>query len=253
MKIIASIQARMGATRLPNKVLREIAGKPMLLWQVERIRRSRLVDQVVVATTVNPKDDAIVRMCDANGIAWYRGPENDVLGRIAGLLRQYNAEVHVECFGDSPLIDPHLIDEFCGYLLKHFNETDIVLNSLRTTYPPGQEVIVYKAEALLNAHARVAPDDPLREHVSIHLYKHPELYRIKNLEAPEHYHEPDLYLEVDTAQDLLVMSQIIEHFKERGDEHFSLAQILDFMRKNEDIGMINQGVERRWKQYRDDD
>lgn len=253
MKILASIQARMGATRLPNKVLRDIAGKPMLLWQVERLRRSRLVDEVVVATTVNPKDDAIVRMCEDNGIAWYRGPENDVLGRIAGLLRKSQTDLHVECFGDSPLTDPHLIDEFCGIMLKHYNDTDIVLNSLRTTYPPGQEVIVYKASALLDADTRVAADDPLREHVSIHLYKHPERYRIMHLEAPPHYHRPDLYLEVDTTKDLLVMNQIIGHFKEMGLSHFSLAQILDFMRQNEDIGMINQGVERRWKQYREDD
>jgi len=243
----------MGATRLPNKVLKEIAGKPMLLWQIERIRRSRLVDAVVVATTLNPNDDAIAEFCIRNGIECFRGPEEDVLARVAGLLREYKADIHVECFGDSPLVDPHIIDEFCGYLLKHFDELDIVLNSLKTTYPPGQEVIVYKSKALLEADKMVKPTDPLREHVSIHIYKHPEKFRILNMEAPSYYNFPDIFMEVDTREDFLMMSELIQHFSDQGKEFFTLSQILDYLMDNEELTKLNQHIERRWKKFREDE
>ena len=115
MDIVASIQARMGSTRLPGKVLKDISGKPMLLWHVERLRRSRLIDNVIVATSTAEADDEIELFCKNHSILCFRGSENNVLNRIANLIRKYNIITHVEFCGDSPLIDPQIVDEFIGY------------------------------------------------------------------------------------------------------------------------------------------
>jgi len=252
MKIIASIQARLSSTRLPGKVLKEICGKPMLQWQIDRIKKSRLVDEIIVATTTNQADDAISEFCYKNKILCYRGSENDVLERISGLIIEHEADIHVECFGDSPLIDPSIIDEFIGYLLKNFDGLDFVSNSIKTSYPPGSEVIVYKGSALVKANNQVSKDDPLREHVSMHIYSKPDFFAIKNLEAPSHLNYPNLFMEVDTAEDFLVMSFIIEKMKESDEKFFTTSQIINLLKENPHIASINNNVERRWKEFRDD-
>jgi spore coat polysaccharide biosynthesis protein SpsF len=252
MKIAASIQARLGSTRLPGKVLKSINGKPMLLHHIERLRRSRLVDDVIVATTTNKKDDAIVDFCNQYGVYYYRGSEDDVLDRIASMLEEKKVDIHVECFGDSPLTDPHIVDEVVGYYLKNNDSFDFVSNSLSTSYPPGQEVIVYDAQCLIEANQRILKSEPLREHVSIHLTQYPELYRLKNLEAPSYYNYPDIFLEVDTEEDFRMISEVFDHFFRKKLEHFSLAQILDFLLSNNDLININNKVERRWKEFRKD-
>jgi len=253
MNIVASIQARLGSTRLPGKVLKEINGKPMLLRHVERLRRSRLLDDVIVATTTNPNDDKIVDFCIKNNVAFYRGSENDVLSRISSMIKDRDIDVHVECFGDSPLTDPHIVDEVIGYYLKYEADIDFVSNSLKTTYPPGQEVLVYRAECLSRANKTTRKDDPLREHVSIHLTQYPNEYRLQNLEAPPYYQYPEIYLEVDTAEDFEMISAIFNYFDDEDIEHFSLAEILGFLFKNNELININNRVERRWKEFRHDD
>jgi spore coat polysaccharide biosynthesis protein SpsF len=252
MKIVASIQARLSSTRLPGKVLKEICNKPMLQWQIDRIRKSRLIDEVVVATTTNPVDDKIYEFCNKNKILCFRGSENDVLDRISSLISKHKVDIHVECFGDSPLIDPSIIDEFVGYLLKNFDKLDFVSNSIKTTYPPGAEVIVYKGNKLLIANEQVSKEDPLREHVSMHMYSKPSLFAIKNLEAPSYLNYPNLFMEVDTPEDFAVMSFIIEKMQESDDKFFTTSQIIKLLKENPDIASINTNVKRRWKEFRND-
>jgi len=252
MKIVASIQARMGSSRFPGKVLKEINGKPMLYWHVERIKQSRLIDDIIIATTTNRKDDEIVEFCISNNISYYRGSEDDVLDRIASLIEENNIDIHVELFGDSPLTDAHIIDEHIGYLLKNYDELDFVSNSIKTTYPPGQEVLVYKGNALIKANKKIHKKDPLREHVSIHIYKHPDKYQIKNIAAPFYYFYPDIYMEVDTEKDFQVVNNIFMYFFNKGKNYFTLSQILDYLIENPQIALENKNVERRWKQFRDE-
>ena len=252
MKIIGSIQARMGASRLPGKVLKEICKKPILLWHIERIKRSRLLDDIVVATTTNPDDDKIVSFCKKQNIKYFRGSEDDVLSRIANLIREFNIDIHVEFFGDSPLTDPHIIDEVVGFFLKNNDKYDYVSNSMKTTYPPGQEVAAFRGTALLEIDEFIKKDDPLREHVSIHFKQNRDKFNVFNLEAPAYYHYPEVYLEVDTQEDLKMISKIITHFTNSDYEHFSLAQILDYLSQNPEVVKINRHIERRWKEFRED-
>ena len=250
MNITASIQARMSSSRFPGKVLKEICGKPMLLWHIERLKTSKVLDDVIVATTFNPADDPIVEFCRKHKVKYYRGSENDVLNRIASLIREFKVDVHVEFFGDSPLTDPQIIDEIVGFYLKHKEQYDFVSNSIKTTYPPGQEVLVYRGSALVEADGFVDKNDPLREHVSIHITQHKEKFRVYNMEAPSRYHYPEIYLEVDTPIDFELIANIITHFKNKGQENFSLAEILDYLAHHEDLAKMNSHITRRWKQFR---
>lgn len=251
MKITATIQARMGSKRLPGKVLREIAGKPLLLWQVERLRNSRLIDRIVIATSTSTQDDSIANFCIKNGIEFYRGSENDVLSRVANLIGDLDVDIHVECFGDSPLVDPQIIDEFIGFYLKYSSNIDYVTNALNTTYPPGMEVSVYSGEILQRVNSLISADDPLREHVGFNITRFKQLFKLKNLEAPKKFKYPDIYLEVDTKTDFILIENIILNFNNKSKYYFGLAEILNYLHENPHLVDINRDVQRRWKLLRD--
>ncbi|MBF0231428.1 MAG: glycosyltransferase family protein [Desulfamplus sp.] len=250
MKITATIQARTGSSRLPGKVMKNIAGKPMLQHQLERVLRSRLIDEVVVATTTNPQDDVIVELAKKTGVKYFRGSENDVLGRIVSLLKEFEVELHVELIGDSPFTDPQIIDEIIGFYLKNRERYDYVSNGTKVTYPSGMEVNVYPAKVLIEAETKIDHDDPLREHVDIHLSKNDQYRRIC-LEAPSYFHFPDIYLEVDTPKDFEMVTAVFKHFFNQEKSHFSLSQILDFLAGRPDLVELNQSEERRWRVFKD--
>jgi len=250
MNIVATIQARMGSSRLPGKVLKEICGKPLLQYQIERIKEARLVDDIIIATSTNPKDDAIVKLANKLDVKVYRGSENDVLSRIVELLKKYNVEVHVELIGDSPLADPQIIDEVIGLYLKNREDYDYVSNGVEVSYPAGMEVNVYHAQTLIDAESNIFSDDPLREHVDIHLSKNPT-YKVLSIKAPKHFYRPDIFLEVDTLRDFEMISTVINHFIENGKDFFSLSQILDYLKLNPDVVKINQDEDRRYWQFKE--
>jgi len=250
MRIDATIQARTGSTRLPGKVLKPILGKPMLALQIERIRQSRLIDRIILATSTTPQDDALEQLATDLDIECFRGSESDVLGRVVGALKAFSVDLHVEFQGDNPMPDPLLVDSIIGFYLKHAGEYDYVTNALKTTYPPGAEVSVYPAAVLIEAEEQ-ATDFKLREHVGIHIYQHPERFRICNLAAPPWLSCPDLHVEVDTEEDFRVVSRIFEHFYPRN-PGFSLAQVIEFA-EAEGLIALNKDVERRWRVFRKDE
>jgi spore coat polysaccharide biosynthesis protein SpsF len=233
----------MGSSRLPGKVLKLAGGKPFLLHQVERIRRARLVDEIIVATTVEPQDDAIVSLCESHDIRVFRGSEDDVLGRVAACLQPFSGWGHVELVGDSPFIDPQMIDEFIGYFLKNQDEVDYVSNGIEITYPNGAEVNVYSVDSLLDCNRRVAVDDPMREHVDIHLYQS-GLYRCSSLEAPSWLRYPDFYIEIDTDKDYQVLKSIGDYFQNI--EHFSLSDIVRYLTAHPEVADINRQEHRKY-------
>ena len=252
MNITATIQARMGSSRFPGKTLYEICGKPMLLWQVNRIKLSRLIDQVVVATSTSSKDDSIQKFCLENNIKCFRGSEDDVLQRVTSLLQEYNVDLHVECYGDSPLVDPQIIDEFIGAYLKEYDKRNYLSSALVTSYPPGQEVTVYDASLLIEANELASPADPMREHVGYNITRLLDNVVKKSLVAPAHFNYPDVYLEVDTYDDMEMVKSVISHFYSNSCEHFSLSEILSYIRQNPQLIELNNNVHRRWKDFRDE-
>jgi len=250
MKVTATIQARMGSSRLPGKIMRQICGRPTLALIVERIRQSRLIDEIVIATANAPENDVVEELAKDLGVGCFRGSEDDVLSRIVGALKAYAVDVHVEFQGDNLLPDGLLIDAVTGFYLKNADRYDYVTTGLKTTYPPGSEVTVYPAKLLIDLEPGVT-DQALREHVGPHIYQHPEKYRICNLEAPPWLHRPDLHLEIDTQEDFDVVRDVYEHFYPHN-PGFSLAQVIEWADRS-GVGERNKNVERRWRAFRQDE
>lgn len=227
------VQARMGSTRLPGKVLKDIAGRPMLSYQMERLRRVKRAERIVVATTDQPADDAVERFCQKEKIACVRGSEHDVLARYHLAIERFPADVVVRITADCPLIDPAIVDEAIAAY-----EPDYVSNMLETTYPYGMAVEVFSAQALREAH-REAKDPAEREHVTPFIYRHPERYRLKSLTmAPNLSHHR---WTVDTPEDFELVSRLLKTLK----PHFTLQDVLAVLDEHPDWCAINAHVEQK--------
>ena len=193
----------MRSQRLPGKVLRDLAGRPLLQYIVERLQRCRALAAVVVATSTDTSDDPVAAFCAARDVICHRGPLEDVAGRFVEIVRAHNFEAFVRVSGDSPLLDPGLVDH--GTSLFD-NTVDLVTNVQPRTFPPGQSVEVVRSEALVHAYERmVEPDD--REHVTRLFYREPGSYRIRSFEAAQPYGA--LKLSVDTEGDLEAVAALL--------------------------------------------
>jgi spore coat polysaccharide biosynthesis protein SpsF len=221
MRIAAIVQARMSSRRLPGKVLRRVAGKPLLGYLVERLRRCRPLDGVTLATSTSPDDDAVARFCEAEAVPCHRGPLDDVAGRFLGALEQTRADAFVRVNGDSPLLDPRLIDvavtRFRG------GDADVVTNVLRRTYPPGQSVEVVRGYAFRRAY-RLMTEPADFEHVTRVFYRLPDRFRLVGFESPTD--RSGVRLAVDTPDDLAAFAAIVARMS-RPHHEYSLEEILE--------------------------
>jgi spore coat polysaccharide biosynthesis protein SpsF len=266
---VAIIQARMASSRLPSKVLLDIAGEPMLARVVERTRPARSIDQVLVATTTDPSDDPVQTFCEARGIPCFRGSQHDVLDRYYRAALQSHAEIVVRITADCPLIDPGLIDKtidaFMGVADGELETRDnlqqmppeawrvtpeapydFAANRLPPpwgrTYPIGLDTEVCTFQALEIAW-REAKEPHQREHVMPYFYDHQDRFRILLVNHDEDY--GGMRWTVDTSEDLELVRQIYARFSPRSD--FSWLEVLDLFRREPGLTQINSGV--RHKSY----
>ena len=235
-KVVAIIQARMGSTRLPGKVLLDLAGAPVLARVVNRCRRAATLDDVVVATTTLAADDPIVELCRANNWKSFRGQEDDVLDRYYHAAMQSQAEVVVRITSDCPLIEPEIIDLTVKTFLEH-GALDYAGNSLPPrTFPRGLDVEVFSFEALARAW-REDTNPAWREHVTPYIYRHPEKFRLHAV-----INDADLSSRrwtVDTAADLAFVRKIYEQFSHDG---FSWREVLKLLEQHPEWLEINRHV-----------
>lgn len=238
MKTIVIIQARMGSTRLPSKVLLPLLDQPLLWWDVHRVRQSRLIDEVVIATTTDSRDDAIVALCSTEGWAYFRGSEDDVLDRYYQAAQAYQANVIVRITSDCPLIDPQTMD----YVISAFHAAapavDYASNSIVRTYPRGLDTEVFTFAALETAWRE--DRSGWREHVTPFLYNHPERFRLLPVTNSTDYSHHRWT--VDTPEDYELVQRIYEHF---GHGDFGWRDVLAVLDQHPDWVMINQHVEQK--------
>jgi spore coat polysaccharide biosynthesis protein SpsF len=259
-KVVALVQARMSASRLPGKVLLDIGGKPMLARVVDRTRRSDIIDQVVVATSVEKDDDPIETYCNQQGIDCYRGSLHDVLDRCYQAAKYHTADIVVRITADCPIIDPEIINQtlaaFFGtgpqiiteetaaepYYTKNSEPAwDFTANRLpppwRRTFPIGLDTEVCTFNALEIAW-READQPHQREHVMPFLYENDQRFRVLLVN-----HEPDwgsLRWTVDTPQDLELIREIFNRFEGRDD--FSWLEVLEIFKREPELSAINADV-----------
>lgn len=207
MKTVATIEARMNSTRLPGKVLKEACGKPILELMVERLQRCENLDDIVIATSVHPSCDAIETLARRIGVHFYRGSEDDVLGRVLEAAKSVQADVIVELTGDCPLIDPAIIDQIINeYFMKG---SDYCANVLKRTYPAGMDIQIFSS-TILQKVDELTQEPADREHVSLYIYQHPELFSLHNVESDLPDYMKDWRLVVDTAEDFELIRRIFE-------------------------------------------
>ena len=180
-KIVGIIQARMGSTRLPKKVLREVKGKPLLQYMLERVSKSKYLNQIVIATTTNPADDIIELFARQTGYPVYRGSESDVLDRFYKTAIQFKADIIVRFCSDCPIIDPAVVDKIIGIFLANKAKIALVCNKMPFTYPDGFDTEVCSLTTLEYVWQR-AQSSYDKEHVFTFLYRNPELFPIINVE-----------------------------------------------------------------------
>lgn len=237
-KITAVIQARLGSTRLAGKTLMMLEGQTLLGHLVNRVRASKHIDGIVIATTVKERDDAIAEFAKGNGIDFSRGSEDDVLDRFYQAAVKYGLETIVRVTPDCPMLDPEVTD----YVISQFvaGDYDYVSNVLTPTYPDGLDTEVFSFHALKRAwNEAKLPSE--REHVTAYIHKHPELFRLFNVKRQG---EDLSWMRwtVDTDKDLLFAREIFKRLGSKG--IFHMDDVLRLLRDEPEILEINQGITR---------
>jgi glutamate-1-semialdehyde 2,1-aminomutase len=236
MKIVAIVQARMGSTRLPNKVMKPIGGIPMIELLLTRLSKSQQIDQIVLATSIDPRNNTLVDHVEKLGYVCVRGSENDVLNRYFVAARQVNAEIIIRITGDCPMVDPALVDHAIQTFVS--SNVDYLSNAAPATFPDGLDIEVFTFKALEKAaQESVEPFD--REHVTPYL-RTSGLYKTAALTHTEDL--SDLRWTVDEPADFKLVSQVFEHFAP--DVFFSWTQVLDLQRSKPEFFTINHHISR---------
>jgi len=236
----AIITARMGSSRLPGKIMLTLAGAPLLQRMVERVKRSTLLDDVIVATSSELSDDIVEDMCHSIGCSCFRGSEDDVLDRVLSAAIHFNVEDVVHLTGDCPFIDPALIDE----TIRYYRDMglDYAGNNLNATFPIGMDVRMFSLKALKDVASRT--QDPIdRAHVTYYIYNHPELYSIGGNDAPAGF-PTDLRLTVDEFLDFKLATLVFEHFSDNVSA-FTAEDIFQYLAQHPEYAYINQNVRQK--------
>ena len=235
MKVVAIIQARLGSTRLPGKVLMDLGGRTVLARVVGRLRHTTRVDEILVATTDSVADDAIVRECNQLEVSCFRGSENDVLDRYYRAARACAAGAVVRITSDCPVIDPQIVDETIRVFRQECG--DYASNVLPRTYPRGLDTEVFSMAALEQAW-REAHASYEREHVTPYFYQHPELFRLVSQRGQVDCSQYRWTL--DTAEDLELLRIIYERFG--NGNGFSWREVIQLMEREPELAEVNSRV-----------
>ena len=235
MRIGAIIQARVGSTRLPGKVLMDLGGQSVLSRVVRRVGRVRSLQQAVVATSIAPPDDAIASACARMQVPCFRGSEDDVLDRYYQAARSWPSDAVVRITSDCPLIDPEVVDQAIEMFLE--KGADYASNSLQRTYPRGLDTEVFTFAAL-EMNWRAAREPHQREHVTPFFYEHPELFRVSSIAAPKDYSQYRLTL--DTVDDLRLMREVYASFGNR--DTMSWREVVELLERRPELSALNSHV-----------
>lgn len=239
MLTVAIVQARMGSSRLPGKIMLDLAGKPMIQRCLERLSRASSLDRVVVATTTLVPDDEVANFCAKLGYSCHRGSENDLLDRYYHAAKAEKARRIVRITSDCPLVDPDLVDTVVA-CLDQDPALDYCSNRLdEHTWPVGLDTEAFTIEALAKAW-REDQDLAWREHVTPYIYFNPNLFKIRILEHRKNLGH--LRWTVDTLEDLELMRRI---YSLMGSDYFSWHEVLELVRRHPKLIQINAHVKQK--------
>ncbi len=235
--IAAIIQARMGSTRLPGKVMKEVCGKPLLWHLIQRLKTSQTIDKIIIATTVNAADKPILELARQMGIDSFAGSEEDVLDRYYRAAEKHKADIVVRITADCPLIDPALMDKVITHYIENKDDFDYVQSGI--SYPDGIVETSVLPFSILEKTWREAKLPSEREHVTSYIWKNPSLFRVYIMENDEDL--SDIRLTVDDETDFKLAAEVFKNLYKEG-EVFSMQDILDFLETKPELLELNKGT-----------
>jgi len=230
----AIIQARMSSTRLPGKVLMEVMGKPLLLYQLERVKKVSQIKQIIVATTVNKEDDPIAKLCKEKSILYFRGSEEDVLERYYLSASQFQADPVIRLTADCPLLDPDILNKLINTYKN--NNYDYVHTGL--TYAEGLDCEIFSFRVLKIAYEKARLESE-REHALLYLHNHKSDFHIFSMENSTD--DSKYRFTVDEPEDYEVVKILIENLY-RKTETFDYQQIKQFLDSHYEIFRLNSNI-----------
>ena len=229
----------MTSSRLPGKVLMSLGNKMALQLLVERLRRSKYVDNVVVATTTNETDEPIVNLCEQIGVDYFRGSENDVLSRVLSAVKKAGGDILVEITGDCPLTDWRIVDRAIEEFYRQ--KVDYISNMIpEITYPVGFDTQVFLVKVLEEV-ATLTHDPIDRVHVSYYIYNHPERFKLGTWKAPAAACAPEMRLTLDERGDYELISEVVDNLLPVNPD-FSVAEAISFLNNHRSLLDLNKNI-----------
>lgn len=239
LKATAIIQARIGSTRLPKKIFLPLSGRPILWHVYQRVKKSKLIDDVVIATTDLPEDDLVEKFCIENKINYFRGSSDDVLSRYYFTAKSFQSDIIVRITSDCPLIDSNVIDEIIKLFISE--NADYASNVLERTFPRGYDTEVFSFSVLEKTFFE-AKEKFEREHVTPFIYNHPEIFKLVSYKINKDY--SSLRLTIDTQEDYNLIKIIYDSLFD-SNNFFNLNDVINFLNNNPELIKINQHIEQK--------
>ena len=242
MKIVMITQARVGSSRLYGKVLKPLpynSNITVLEQDIRRMKKSKYLNEIIVATTNKKEDDIILKITEKEKVKHFRGSENDVLSRYYFAAKENSVDVIVRVTSDCPCIDSEIIDIVIKEYLKD-TSYDFVATVLKRTFPIGLDVEVIKFSALEKAY-KEAEKDYQREHVTDYIYENPNKFKLKNVLAPNKYNNPELRITLDTKEDYMQLCAIYDYLYYK-EEYFSAESVVKILTEKPWLKYINYNV-----------
>ena len=246
-KFVTTIECRMTSTRLPGKVILKFGNLTSLEILIRRIKKSKFVNHIVLATTTNTTDNVLVEIAKKNKIGFFRGSELDVLGRLSGALKNREEKNVIQLTGDNPFIDPEVIDYMCDNFLKSrvdFLTNNGFMNIKNHFFPLGMDVSIFKRKDII-AISSITNDSEDREHPTLFFYRSGKnKFKIKNMNVLKKWKKSFIpRLTLDTKKDYLLLKEIFNHFnKKKKNIYFNLQEIMKFLDANKKIINLNRAV-----------
>ena len=241
MKIAAIVDARMASKRLPGKVLLKAKNITMLDHLIDRLKKVKILNEIIVATTINPLDQEIVDFCNIKEIKYFRGSEDDVMGRVIGAAEYCRAQIIVEITADCPIIDPSIVEQIVNIYLS--NKVDYVSNANIRSYPDGMDTQVFSLDILKSSY-QMTCNKLDREHVTLHIRNNPDIFSNINVIAPPEINLPNLGLTLDEQDDYIFIKNIIENLYDKNN-FFSCLEIVNYLKENKSLLNINSHIRRK--------
>lgn len=234
-KILCIVQARMGSERFPGKVIKPLLNKPMILHTLYRLSKSKYINELILATSELEKENLLVKIVREAKFNVFRGSEDNVLDRYKKASDLYNGDIIIRVTGDCPLIDPVIVDNVISHFIM--NDYDYVRLDVPDSFIRGFDVEVFSKEALDKVF-KLAKEDRHKEHVTLYMYENKDKFKIGYVKGEELYNK-NYRLCVDTKEDLELVTNIYEHFK---DEFITAKEIVKYLDDNLKLAQINLEV-----------